>query len=209
MLNRIILAIVILMQAGAAIAADQEWRFRVFLDDKEIGYHDFVLEEVDDQLRLQSEANFEYKLMFVKLYGYEHENTETWDDGCLTGIESKTDANGKPFQVSGSLEGNRFVLNGADGEVVLPSCSMSFAYWNPSFLKQERLINTQNGEVLEVEVSEPERVEIEVRGILQPALRYRLGAGEMKIELWYSENHEWLALETEARGGRRLRYQLL
>ena len=52
MLNRIILAIVILMQAGAAAAVEQEWRFRVFLDDKEIGYHDFVLEEVDNQLRL-------------------------------------------------------------------------------------------------------------------------------------------------------------
>jgi hypothetical protein len=209
MLKRFILAIVILVQAAAAAAADQEWRFRVFLDDKEIGYHDFVLEEVDNELRLQSEANFEYRLMFVKLYGYEHENTETWAGGCLTGIDSKTDANGKPFQVSGSLEGNGFVLNGAEGEVVLPSCSMTFAYWNPSFLKQERLINSQNGEVLDVEVSEPELVEIEVRGILQPALRYRLGAGEMKIELWYSETHEWLALETEARGGRRLRYQLL
>ena len=54
-----------------------------------------------------------------------------------------------------------------------------------------------------------DREEVEVRGVLQPALRYRLGAGEMKIELWYSENREWLALETEARGGRRLRYQLL
>jgi hypothetical protein len=86
---------------------------------------------------------------------------------------------------------------------------MSFAYWNPAFLKQDRLINTQNGEVLDIEVSEPERTEIEVRGVLQPALHYRLDAGEMTIELWYSENDEWLALETEARGGKRLRYQLL
>ncbi len=160
-------------------------------------------------MTLQSEADFEYRLMFVKLYGYEHENTETWSGGCLTAIESRTDANGKPFQVSGSLEGDRFVLNGNAGQVELPSCSMSFAYWNPAFLKQDRLINAQNGEVLDIQVSEPERVEIKVRGILQPALRYQLGAGEMKIELWYSENHEWLALETEARGGRRLRYQLL
>ena len=86
---------------------------------------------------------------------------------------------------------------------------MSFAYWNPDFLQQDRLINVQNGEVLEIEVSEPELVELEVRGVLQPAYRYLLGAGEMKIELWYSENNEWLALETDARGGRRLRYQLL
>jgi len=206
---RIILAITLLLQAGAGFAAPQEWRFRVFLDEKAIGYHDFVLEPAGNGLRLQSEASFEYRLLFVKLYGYTHENTETWSGGCLTQIESRTDANGEPFAVSGTLDGDSFILNGAAGEVELPACNMSFAYWNPAFLKQDRLINTQNGEVLEVEVSEPERVELEVRGVLQPALRYRLDAGEMQIELWYSENHEWLALETEARGGRRLRYQLL
>jgi hypothetical protein len=207
--GKTIFAIVLLVQACAVMAQDREWRFRVYLDDKEIGYHDFTLEKFDDQLRLQSEANFEYRLLFVKLFGYEHENTETWSGNCLTGIESRTDANGEPYRVSGSIEGERFVLNGASGEIELPSCSMSFAYWNPAFLQQERLINSQNGEVLDIEVSDPEWVELEVRGVLQPARRYQLGAGEMKIELWYSENNEWLALETEARGGRRLRYQLL
>jgi len=209
MLNKISLTIVLLMMSSAVVATEKEWRFQVYLDDKKIGYHDFVLRETDNQRRLRSEASFEYRLMFVKLYGYEHENTELWSGNCLTGLESTTDANGKPFQVSGSLQGDRFVVSGSAGQVEMPSCAMSFAYWNPVFLEQERLINVQNGEVLDIEVSEPELVQLEVRGTLQPAYRYLLGAGELKIELWYSENHEWLALETEARGGRRLRYQLL
>ena len=209
MLNKMALMIAALVLSASVMAADQEWRFQVYLDDKKIGTHDFVLQQLDKQRKLMSEANFEYRLMFVKLYGYEHENTETWSGDCLTGIESKTDANGKSFEVSGSLQGGRFVLSGAAGEAELPSCSMSFAYWNPVFLQQERLINVQNGEVLDIEVSEPELVQIEVRGVMQPAYRYLLNAGELKIELWYSESNEWLALETEARGGRRLRYQLL
>ena len=209
MLKKIALMIGSLALSASVMAADQEWRFQVYLDDKKIGTHDFVLQQLDNQRKLLSEANFEYRLMFVKLYGYEHENTETWSGDCLTGIESKTDANGKPFQVSGSLQGDRFVLSGTAGEAELPSCSMSFAYWNPAFLQQERLINVQNGEVLDIEVSEPELVQIEVRGVMQSAYRYFLDAGELKIELWYSEDNEWLALETEARGGRRLRYQLL
>jgi len=209
MAKRLLLLILLLLTSFHVVAVDQEWRFQVYLDNKKIGYHDFVLRELDDQTQLQSEASFEYRLMFVKLYGYEHENTEIWSGNCLTGIESTTDANGKPFKVSGSLQGDRFVLTGTAGDTDLPSCNMSFAYWNPAFLQQERLINTQNGEVLDIEVSEPERVQLEVRGVIQPALRYKLGAGELKIELWYSENNEWLALETEARGGRTLRYELL
>jgi len=209
MLKIVASMIVSLTMSVSVMAADQEWRFQVYLDDKKIGTHDFVLQQLDKQRKLKSEANFEYRLMFVKLYGYEHENTETWVGDCLTGIESKTDANGKPFKVSGSLQGDRFLLRGTAGEAELPSCSMSFAYWNPVFLQQERLINVQNGEVHDIEVSEPELVQIEVRGVMQPAYRYSLDAGELKIELWYSENHEWLALETEARGGRRLRYKLL
>jgi len=209
MFNKMFLLLALLSVVQTVTANDQEWRFRVFLDDKEIGYHNFFLQAQEDQLQLQSEAKFEYRLLFVKLFGYEHKNIETWDGNCLTEIKSKTDSNGQPFQVNGALSGERFLLSGSAGDSQLPPCSMSFAYWNPDFLEQDRLINVQNGEVLDIEVSEPERVELEVRGVLQPAYRYLLGAGEMKIELWYSVNNEWLALETDARGGRRLRYQLL
>ena len=199
----------ILALAQAYIDADQAEKALALLDDKKIGTHDFILQELENQRLLQSEANFEYKLLFVKLYDYQHKNTETWLGNCLTGIESSTDANGEPFAVSGALEGEKFVLDSTAGDAELPACSMSFAYWNPAFLQQQRLINVQSGEVLDIEVSQPERVELEVRGVKQPAYRYQLGAGEMKIDLWYSENNEWLALETDARGGRRLRYQLL
>ena len=209
MIKKAVLLLSLFLLPTMVSANDQEWRFRVFLDNKEIGYHNFFLQQLDRQSQLQSEANFEYKLLFVKLFDYQHENTETWQGNCLTEIESRTDANGEPFSVSGALEGDNFMLSGTAGEAELPACSMSFAYWNPAFLLQQRLINVQNGEVLDIEVSQPELVELEVRGVKQPAYRYQLGAGEMKIDLWYSENHEWLALETDARGGRRLRYQLL
>ena len=127
MINKVILMIVLVALSASVDAASQEWRFQVYLDDKKIGRHDFVLQEFDNQKLLQSEATFEYRLMFVKLYGYEHENTETWTGDCLTGIESTTDANGKPFKVSGSLQGDRFFLKGSAGEAVRPWWSMRFA----------------------------------------------------------------------------------
>jgi hypothetical protein len=185
------------------------WRFRVWLDEKEIGYHNFYLVENGDISQLHSEAEFEYKLLFVKLYDYEHENRETWKGNCLQSIESSTDANGKPYAVSGHARSGEFELAGNKGTAMLPECVMSFAYWNPAFLKQDRLINTQDGEYLDIEVSLPVLEQREVRGEMLSSYRYSLEAGPLKLDLWYSTDDEWLALESEAQGGRRLRYELL
>ena len=205
---------VLLYLAPSWVAAgEQEWRFRVWLDDKAVGYHEFRLREREGRFRLESEASFEYRLLFVKLYEYLHEATETWQDGCLSAIESNTDANGKKYRVSGALVNGRFVLSshagGLTAEAAYHDCVMSFAYWNPAFLDQQRLLNAQNGKLLEVRVSKPETEELEVRGERRMARRYRLQAGELNIKLWYSENDEWLALESDARDGRKLRYELL
>jgi len=190
-------------------APEDAWRFRVYLDDREIGYHHFYLDESGPERALLSEANFEYRLMFVKLFHYEHRNREIWNGNCLQRFESRTDANGQPYQVRGELESGRFRVDGTAGEANLPECVMSFAYWNPAFLQQGRLLNTQNGEYLDVEISPPVPEPVEVRGQQLPAYRYRLEAGDIRLELWYSTNNEWLALESEVEGGRTLRYELL
>lgn len=190
-------------------AADREWRFRVWLDDREIGRHRFSLSEEDGLQRVLSEADFEYRLLFVKLYEYRHRDEEIWRESCLASIESSTDANGKDYRVEGALQPGGFVVSGSGGETRLPECVMSFAYWNPEFLQQERLLNSQNGKWLDVTVSDPVPDELEVRGALREASRYRLEAGELCIDLWYSPQGDWLALETRTDGGRVLRYELL
>lgn len=185
------------------------WRFRVFLDDREIGYHHFYLDRNGEVRTLRSEANFEYRLLFVKLFHYEHENHETWSGDCLQSIRSRTDANGRDFFVEGSREGKGFRVEGSEGSLALPECVMSFAYWNPDFLQQPRLLNSQDGRFLEVEVAPPVPDQKVVRGQTVPAYRYSLDAGEFNVDLWYSANEEWLALESEVQGGRKLRYEPL
>jgi hypothetical protein len=189
--------------------AGEAWRFRVFLDDREIGYHHFYLAENGETRQLRSVADFEYHLLFVKVYDYEHENLETWAGNCLQSVQSRTDANGTPYAVNGRRDPEGFRVDATDVEDTLPECVMSFAYWNPAFLEQERLLNTQNGEFLQVDVSEPVSEPVLVRGEQRPAYRYRVEAGDLNLDLWYSADKEWLALESEVRGGRILRYELM
>ena len=63
------------------------------------------------------------------------------------------------------------------------------------------------GTLLDVDISSPVFEELEVRGESRPSYRYRLAAGAINLDLWYSTDNEWLALESEVRGGRTLRYE--
>jgi hypothetical protein len=206
------LAVVLLMSYGSLSASNDDaasgsaWKFRVYLDEKEIGYHHFYLVEAGETRQLKSVASFDYSLMFVRLYRYEHENHEIWKGNCLQSIDSETNANGKSFRVNGRRSDGEFRVSANGGEESLPECVMSFAYWNPSFLEQTTLLNTQDGEFLDVEFSEPVFEQLQVHGGQRPSYRYHLAAGDLRLDLWYSADGEWLALESEVRGGRKLRY---
>ena len=85
---------------------------------------------------------------------------------------------------------------------------MSFAYWNPQILKARRLLNSQTGELLPVTVVAQGTETIAVRGRKQTALRHRLSAPQLTVDLWYVGD-AWVALEAPTDGGRRLRYELM
>jgi hypothetical protein len=195
------------LSAQAPAQGSNAWRFRVLLDEKEIGYHDFFLAGDGEHRQLRSVARFEYRLLFVKLFDYEHENLETWSGNCLQSVRSRTDSNGDLYAVSGRRSDGAFNVVSNEGAAELPGCVMTFAYWNPDFLEQSRLLNTQDGSFLDVVVSPPVSEQLVVNGEPLRSYRYRLVAGEMKLDLWYSADKEWLALESEVAGGRTLRYE--
>jgi hypothetical protein len=155
-----------------------------------------------------SEADFRYRVLFIPAYRYEHSNAERWRDDCLVEIESQTNANGKRIAVSGEATGEGFRVQRGEKPVQLSGCVMSFAYWNPEFLEQSRLLNPQTGEYVDVSVEEVGPEFVEVRGERVPATRFRLTAYEVDLTLWYSRDDEWLALESVAKGGHVIRYEL-
>lgn len=203
-----VVSLALLLPLSLSADIDDSWQFKVFLDDREIGYHHFYLDEIGETRELRSEAEFDYKIMFISLFEYEHENREVWQGNCLQRIDARTNSNGEPFQVEGSKNDEGFLVKDDSGGEMLPQCVMSFAYWNPAFLNQRQLLNSQNGEFEEVSISSPVFEELEVRGEKRPSYRYRLAAGDLNLDLWYSTENEWLALESEVSGGRTLRYVL-
>ena len=159
--------------------------------------------------QVESEASFKYTVLWIPAYRYQHTAEERWEDQCLVEIDAKTNANGERLEVRGQHTGSAFrLVNGDDTRAELPECVMTFAYWNPEFLEQSQLLNPQTGEFVEVLVEEVGTDTLEVRGEPVDARRYRLTANEIDLTLWYSSNDQWLGLESVAKGGHIIRYEL-
>jgi frataxin-like iron-binding protein CyaY len=196
----------VLLPVTAIASLEKAWRFRVFLDDKEIGYHHFHLMRNGDHEHLTTEAEFEVSFLGIPLFTYSHKNVERWSNQCLQHIASSTDENGKQFRVEGNVNGEVFQLTTHSGSTTLPACVSTFAYWDKSFLEHNRLLNSQTGDYLNVEVEYLGPDSVRVRNTDTSAHRYKLSTDKAGIELWYSQDDHWVALQSTTRSGRVLRY---
>lgn len=194
---------------GAHAASAGTWTFRVLLGDSDIGEHRFMLSEQDGRRTVRIEAVFAVKLLGLTVYRYRHEATEQWAGDCLARLDAQTDDNGTQLQVAARPAGERRLqVESPQGRTELGPCVMSFAYWNPAMLEQSALLNAQTGKLETVRVRTLGETSITVRGQPVPARHYAIEGLEQPIELWYSHQGQWLALQSTVAGGRRLRYVL-
>ena len=184
------------------------WLFRVYLDDREIGYHEFSVVERDGRRDVVTTARFDVRILFFNAYSYDHKNRESWSGDCLQELEAVTDDNGTEYRLSGEARADGFLLQvNRDAERIGSGCVRTFAYWNPAILDARHLLNSQTGELTPVSIhaNGPETVEIGPHRVA--AERYTIETDDGPIRLWYAPGgRHWLALEAETAGGRTLRY---
>ncbi len=194
----------------AATKAQRELNFEVLLDGDRIGTHAFRITDGSDARIVESSASFDVSILFVNVFRYRHSNTEIWHDGCVKRINSETDANGTPYQVNLRRSGDLYRVITLDDTATYPvDCVMTFAYWDPAFLKQPRLLNAQTGELVEVRV---QQLGTDRPGWLPTdagVQGYRIVAEAQGVDIrvFYDQiDGRWLGLESLLENGRVMRY---
>ncbi len=206
-MKTIALLILAALLPGIGLAkVEREWRFRVLVDDAEVGTHTFRIALQGDERQVEIDARFKVKIWFIDAYNYSHQARERWRDDCLQEIDARTDDNGTKKSVRGVRNGSQFDIDGPNAKETMPACVMSFAYWNPTLLKQTRLLNAQTGELTPVRIEPLGEEVLQVRGAPLSAQRYAIHAPEYRIDLWYAAGTQWVRLETRTTSGRMLRY---
>ena len=195
------------LTAAAMQNKHQEWYFNVYLDDTPIGYHHFI-QVNDDTQKIFIKAEFDVKLLFFSIYNYLHENSETWEGQCLKELSSSTNDNGEQQFVSFYKQNNDYIIKTEKRSITVNNCIRSFAYWNPDLLQSRQLLNAQTGELVDIELKNMGKNTLLVNKTPVESEQYRLLGKDIEIDLWYSPDKQWLALESKTESGSILRYEL-
>ena len=203
-IRKVICAFLFFLCAVPSASADNQnqetWKFDVEVDGNSIGTHHFKKTYLEKTLLIESTAKFDVKVLFVNIFKYRHENKEIWENGCVSSIESKTTANRKKFRVSAEKREDQLNIRTIEESKEYQGCIMTFAYWNKEFLEQTSLVNTQTGELVEVEITQLDEKKADLSG-------YLIESKGGPIKVWYSDSR-WVALESKLKNGRTLTYQL-
>lgn len=193
---------------SGGIAAAEQLRFQVYLDDRPIGEHSFRIAGSGDTTRVTSRASFDVDFLFINAYRYRHTSNEVFRNGCLATIDASTDDNGKRFDVSGEAVGDAFRIQANDDTGRASGCVKTFAYWDQDFLEKRRLLNPQTGDLESVRVQPKGRDTIAVEnGREVSAQRFALQTDELTIDLWYNDDLGWVGLESDTGKGKRIIYR--
>jgi hypothetical protein len=197
--------------ADAAAPAQTVWTFKALLDGKPIGQHQFTLSAASTpdagERSLVSEASYAVRFLGITVYRYTHRAVERWRGDCLAALSADTDDRGERTSVRAAQRGGAFEVT-APAAHSTTGCVMSIAYWNPALRSQQRLINAQTGRIEAVTVASIGVSVVDVDGRATPAQGWRISGLPQPIDVWYSAQGEWIALDTTVEGGRKLSYRL-
>lgn len=175
----------------------QEFNFRVWAGEREIGTHRFQIERQGESTNVLSEALYKVKVLFVNVFRYEHTAEEVWNGNCLASLTSSTVENGEKTRIDARLDADRFaVVRNEQPLLETDACVGSYAYWDKQRIQRDALMNAQTGEIDAATVSELGTQPLPRINKATPALQIKTEASN--IQLWYSDEGEWLALKAEA-----------
>lgn len=173
--------------------------FDVLMDGRNIGQHSVTVWNQADSTQVDISIDLKVGLGPIVFYRYEQRNRSLWENGILASFLSNTNDDGDIYTVAGNRrdDGMSVAVNG--GAAALVPDWFPTTYWDKRTVYQDRLLATQDGEVLDVETRSVGFETIEVRGRTVRAEKFEM-RGDLDIDLWYDESDRWVKLAFRYRG---------
>ena len=172
--------------------------FTILKSGGEIGSYRLDFSRDGGALIVDVDIDLRVRFAFVTIYRYQHRAREVWHDGRFVAIDAWTYDKGREFNVSARVQDERTRIDGPTGRIAAPNAIIPKSYWNRRILDEKRVFDTQFGSLLDLVVDDKGAENVDVRGGLTPARRYRVRGYEVKdevrqrdpwvdVEVWYDE----------------------
>jgi YD repeat-containing protein len=175
--------------APRALAAETEVRlFNVSVDGKPSGQYKMTFAKDGGTITITCDAHVKVKVLGVTAYHYDFYGVEEWKDGRLQSLRSRSDDDGKKFDVTAAAgeKGLTVKINGREktvrGDVYLTTaCCLPDAKRRDGDLP---LMEPDNGEEINGKIRQVSSSPMTVAGRSINVTRYRLTSGTVH-DVWY------------------------
>ena len=154
---------------AASIPSGGHLDFDVIRKGKDIGDHSYSLQGSEGALTVNVTTDIVVKIPLIRAtaYSFQHKSVESWSGGKLSSVRSATNDDGTPHQLS------------SPGKGMLPA-----SLWNDDIVKAGKLLNTIDGSIMNVRVSDMGPENVTTRRGPVATHHYRL-SGDLNRDLWY------------------------
>jgi Family of unknown function (DUF6134) len=174
---------------SSAGAAEKETRiFTIKIDGRPAGDYQMTIERPDDHtLMIDARANVFLSYFLVK-YRYTYHGTEVWKSGRLVYLNSKTNDDGKQFEVLARADGESLRVRGSGAEQVIRPDVWTTTYWSLPAVQfgtqAVALLDCDTGRALRGTMQYVGTQQLALPGDVQNCPHYRVSGG-VQVDLWY------------------------
>ncbi len=178
-----------------AAAAERRLVFEIRTGTRKVGRHEVrFLPHPRGGFEVRTAIDVRVRFAFITLYRYRHRVREWWRDGLMRALEVEAENTRERRELVGTPEGDAILVRTPEGVRTIPLGAMTdIAFWNPAIVRQERLLDTWDGDLVRVRgrPGAAERVTVGERTV--EAVRYRLEGENGRIaHVWYDAGGEWV-----------------
>ncbi len=174
--------------------------FEVLRKGKPFGRHILSFDrQADGQLLVTSDVDLTVKFGPITAFKYRLDTKETWENGQLVGLTGRTNNDGQKGRVEAIAKGDMFDVDGSAFNGEVPATIIPSSHWNILQVYGDRMLSTESGEILDIEVETIGPDTVTVDGVALDTTHYRLKS-DMTVDLWYDSQSRWVKLSFEAKG---------
>jgi hypothetical protein len=191
----------LLLPVAPVRADDTEQReYSVFIDGKDAGVSRLTIVQKDDGTsHMSGSLNVKFRHLLISEYVIKAETQETWKNGRLVGMTTKSTENGKKTDVTVTAQGNQLQMRVNGLERMIKPETWTSSYWKLAdarfYNKQIPILEIDSGKEFNCQLKYIDTQQHKVGKEVQDCYHFRVSSAPGPVDLWFDRYHRLVKQE--------------